>query len=327
MTLLILSDHDINQILSKERSQISLQIIEKMAHAFSQYTLHQQISIQVQSPQRIGISTNNHKVLFMPSRLNDTTSVKIVSVPTKEGIPGLPAANIVLDESTGKIDAILNATHLTAIRTAAGSGLATQYCAHPNAKRLVVFGAGAQGRSHVDMMIAARPSISHVAIWNRTKNRRDVLIHDLKRDYPDLEVVPLLENDDLIKQADIICTCTNATVPVLKGSLLKKGVHINCIGSYRLDMHEVDEDTIKRSDKILVDSISACKEESGELMKSSTPKEWMEIGQVVLNGVPLHDSQKISLFKSVGISIQDSAISAFIIERAKIENIGQRVSF
>lgn len=207
--------------------------------------------------------------------------------------------------------------------------MATRYYANANAKNLVVFGAGAQGRSHTDMMIAVRPSIQHIAIWNRGEKRRLALIEELRAAYPDRTFVSANEDlENYVRDADIVCTCTNATDPVLFGEWLKPGVHLNCVGSYRMDMHEVDAQTVKRAEIITVDSIVACGHEAGELVKSSKPEDWLEIGNVQLKNINFQsDRGKITLFKSVGISVQDSAISGLMVERAKQEKLGAVVPF
>lgn len=320
--VLILSQENIQRLLLKDNVNVFNQIINLMEDTFQKFTASQSNGEQVlkiESPHRIGVKMDSHQALFMPSRLGETTSIKIVSVPTKDGKGGLPATILVLNQYTGSVEAVLNAADLTAVRTAAGSGLATRYYADPNAKNLVVFGAGAQGRSHVDMMIAARPTINRIAIWNRGDERRNKLINELRDSYPNREIVSA--NEDLeneVRQADIICTCTNATSPVLFGKWLKSGVHLNCVGSYTKDMHEVDAETIKKAELIVVDSIDACSLEAGELIKSSQPQDWLEIGQVATSKMNVEQSRnKITLFKSVGISVQDSAISGLMVKLAK----------
>lgn len=208
--------------------------------------------------------------------------------------------------------------------------MATRLYAKTNSKNLVVFGAGAQGRAHVDMMIAVRPSIERISIWNRGEKRRLELIKELEKAYPTRTFVSAdeasLKNE--VQNADIICTCTNATDPVLFGKWLSEDVHLNCVGSYRMDMHEVDAETIKRAEIIAVDSIDACSNEAGELVKSSKPEEWLEMGDIVLKNINTKENQrKITLFKSVGISVQDSAIGGLMIELAKKENLGTYVPF
>ncbi|KAI8636174.1 hypothetical protein BD408DRAFT_426543 [Parasitella parasitica] len=330
MSILILSASDINALLSQGDSETANQLVDLMETTFSKYTQSQkdaQKALEAQSPQRISVSTETHKVLFMPSRLDHTTSIKIVSVPTKDGLSGLPATILVIDEKTGGVEAVMNADALTAVRTAAGSGVATRYYAHPESKSLLVFGAGAQGRSHVDMMIAVRPSLQRVAIWNRGEKRRLQLIQDLQKAYPDRTFVSANEHlQDEVGNADIVCTCTNATEPVLFGQWLKPGVHLNCVGSYRMDMHEVDAETVKRADVIAVDSVEACGHEAGELVQSSKPQDWIEMGNIDKSNTEA-DRGKITLFKSVGISVQDSAVSGLMVAKAKQQKLGNTVPF
>ncbi|KAG2232598.1 hypothetical protein INT48_009807 [Thamnidium elegans] len=330
--ILILSQTDIDKVLSQGDAKVANQVIDLMQTTFEKFTqgqTNEQFALAAQSPQRISVSTDSHKVLFMPSRLDTTTSIKIVSVPTKEGVSGLPATILVLDENTGSVQAVMNAGALTAVRTAAGSGLATRLYAHAESKNLVVFGAGAQGRSHVDMMIAVRPSLERIAIWNRGQKRKLELIQELQEAYPTRTFVSANEElETEVQKADIICTCTNATEPVLFGKWLKDGVHLNCVGSYRMDMHEVDTETVKRAEVIVVDSVEACAHEAGELVKSSKSQDWLEMGNIFLNKLDTkQDVSKITLFKSVGISVQDSAIAGLMVTRAKEEGLGNIVPF
>ncbi|KAI7907600.1 uncharacterized protein BX663DRAFT_491413 [Cokeromyces recurvatus] len=344
----VISQSDISRILSQGNTEVANEIVDIMAKTFRQFTegqndkANENERLASQSPQRIGISTEAFQVLFMPSRLDHTTSIKVVSVPTKEGLSGLPATILVIDETTGSTEAVMNATSLTAIRTAAGSGLATRYFAHPEAKNLVVLGAGAQAKAHIDIMISIRPSIERISIWNRSEQRRLELIKELQQIYPTRTFVSAVGDDNSshhdvnaflleeeVRKADIICTCTNATDPILVGQWLKPGVHLNCIGSYRLDMHEIDSDTVKRAELIIVDSIKACSHEAGELVASSKPEDWLEIGQYMIDNEEIETkyNEKITLFKSVGISVQDSAIAGLIVKHAKKEKLGTIVPF
>lgn len=210
--------------------------------------------------------------------------------------------------------------------------MATRLYAVSDASHLLVLGAGAQARAHIDMMLAVRPSIDHVTIWNRGSERRQQLVNAIQSSYPHLTVQAAASDSELeaaARQADIVCTCTNASQPVLHGAWLKSSVHLNCVGSYRLDMHEVDTDTIKLTQRIIVDSIEACGHEAGELVASSKSEDWNEIGRILLDDTTPSDQDRISrtLFKSVGISVQDSAIAGLMVKRAKDSNTGSVVPF
>lgn len=130
-SILVLSQTDINKLLAQGDAQVANQVVDLMEDTFIKYTAghdNEEKAKQAQSPQRIGVSTESHQVLFMPSRLGSTTSIKIVSVPTKDGLSGLPATNIVIDEKTGGVEAVMNADALTAVRTAAGNVIVLVVC-------------------------------------------------------------------------------------------------------------------------------------------------------------------------------------------------------
>ncbi|KAI9322885.1 hypothetical protein BX666DRAFT_2023313 [Dichotomocladium elegans] len=334
MSIRVLSLNDVKNLLSLDEPKAALEMVDLMAETFATFTAahgDKDKEHYAQAPIRISVNTDSHKVLFMPSRLNHTTSIKVVSVPLGDSTGGLPGSTLVIDEATGSVEAIMNAATLTAVRTAAGSALATQYFANPDAKHLLVLGAGAQGRAHIDMMLAVRPSIETVSIWNRGAPRRDALVKEIRDAYPNLKSVQGVFGEGLAvaaADADIVCTCTNAKEPILQGTWLKADVHLNCVGSYRLDMHEIDGDCVKRADVIVVDSIEACEAEAGELVLSSQPKEWTELGQVVLEKRDTSSEQKKrTLFKSVGISVQDSAIAGLMVKRAKESGTGSVVPY
>lgn len=123
--LLVLSESDVNELLGKGNCEAAIEVVDLMAEAFAAFTdghLNPEEKAKLaQSPVRIGVSTDSHRVLFMPSRMNNTTSIKIVSVPTKDGLSGLPASVLVINEETASVEAIMNGADLTAVRTAAGT--------------------------------------------------------------------------------------------------------------------------------------------------------------------------------------------------------------
>lgn len=121
-TIRVLSAKDLDQLLHQGEEASANEVMDLMAMTFATYTeAHQSGNTHnAQAPQRIGVHTDNHYALFMPSRLQQTTSIKVVCVPTKDGKGGLPATVLVLDEATGQVKAIMNGAALTAVRTAAG---------------------------------------------------------------------------------------------------------------------------------------------------------------------------------------------------------------
>lgn len=183
--------------------------------------------------------------------------LKIVSVRTanaEKGLPTVPATILMFDAETGLPSAVVEATWLTALRTAAGSAAATKLLAAADAQVLVVFGAGLQGEAHALTMLAARPALRKVVVLNRGLERAQVLCATLKKDvaaFSGVEVVAAALADGAaveaaVREADIICTTTNSSAPLFDGVWMRAGCHINAIGSYTPEMQEIDESSVCR---------------------------------------------------------------------------------
>ncbi|KAF5341330.1 hypothetical protein D9758_016160 [Tetrapyrgos nigripes] len=338
-------------------------------------------------PQRIVFPTENHKVLFMPSRICDMgTTMKIVSVPTNPGdLRGLPASTIVLDQDTGGVKAIVNARMLTALRNAAGSLLSTNLIGPTHPTHIVAFGAGQQILAHLDLHLKAYPeSIRSITIINRSMNQRfRDMVSTLRSRHPTSSVVqenlqclewtPLSSSTapsqtetpnsrnvrQALSSASIIITATPSRIPLFPSLWVPDNAHVILIGSYTKEMKEVDRELILRavssesseSPRLLVDSVDACLGEAGELLDALdaglSRNQMMEIGEVILerrrkglgfddyclrqgfegetrtssSDASSHDFQNfngpITLFKSVGVGLQDVAIACAVVDRAE----------
>jgi len=285
-----------------------------------------------------------HTAVFMPSRIPDIgTTIKVVSVPFSPDAPqGLPASTLVLDEATGRIKAIVNATALTALRTAAGSVLATRLLLPNVPKTLIAFGAGHQIKAHVDLHLRTFPSFEMCTIVNRTNNTRlHELASFLRQLHPSVLFNTLTLNDsqlkDAVRDADVICTATSSEKPLFPSEWVSPGTHLNLVGSFTPDMHEVDSELINRAWKVVVDSRDACAIEAGELIaagKAINPHaSLIELGELVEKGadgkiVPvalpqdLRAPNGVTIFKSVGVGLQDVAIANLILSRAESMGCG-----
>jgi ornithine cyclodeaminase len=219
---------------------------------------------------------------------------------------------------------------------------------------LVAFGAGKQIEAHIELHLSAFPTITHCSVVNRSQNDRlRGLIARLQSRYQErkIDIVgialsgQLLDDDQgldanpanvkqLVMLADIICTATSATAPLLPSSWVTPGTHINLVGSFTPAMHEVDTELIKRAGRVVVDSREACVLEAGELIKAGLDKsEMVEMGEVVrvdghkdiLPNQARIDSVKcgdITIFKQVGISLLDVAIANAVLVRAESLGLG-----
>ncbi|KIJ19656.1 ornithine cyclodeaminase [Paxillus involutus ATCC 200175] len=340
MSLLVLSAEDVSAVTSELKLEELEALMASVFHRLSSGS-------DYASPHRTSISMPRHTTLFMPSRVPDLgTTIKVVSVPMSGGDKqGLPASTIVLDETTGCVKAIVNASTLTALRTASGSVLATRLLISKLPKTLLAFGAGQQINAHVDLHFRAFPSLESCIIVNRANNTRlQNLLSTLRRSHPfkTFEILTLDDEQlrDAVAKADIICTATSSTKPLFSSEWVSPGTHLNLVGSFTPHMHEIDSTLINRAGKVVVDSRDACAIEAGELItagKADNPKESMiELGELVEKGedgkyVPVtlpggvKGSDGVTIFKSVGVGLQDVAIASLVVSRAKQMGYGTSI--
>lgn len=289
-------------------------------------------------PQRSAVSLNDPQALalLMPATVKNENqmAVKIVSVVpgnTERGLPTIHAVVLALDPSTGRPLALLEGASLTAIRTGAGSGAATDVLARSDAETVAIIGTGAQAQTQLQAVCTVR-SIRQVLVFSPNRAHRNKFVQRVK-DRPPVpaEVRAVDSADDAVRQADIVCTATTSATPVFDGQVLAQGAHINAVGSFQPHMQEIDLETIKRS-LVVVDSMEAALQEAGDLIGPIQRGEWTrsslhaEIGEILNGAAPGRaDPDQITLFKSVGVAVQDVAAAALAIERAEQLNIGQVV--
>lgn len=233
--MLILSDDDVRAAVSMDHA------IDVNAAAFSALE-----DGSAQCPERSIVSAAGGPTLFKPSYIPpdsaesvEALGLKVVSVRAanaEAGLPTVPGTMLMFDAATGLPSAVLAATWLTALRTAAGSAVATRALAPLETQNLVVFGAGMQAEAHISAMLCVRPAITSVTIINRGRPRAEALAAALADTNPAL-TVDLLTLDDVggvervCRVADLVCATTNSSTPLWDGSWLKPGAHVNAIGS------------------------------------------------------------------------------------------------
>ena len=278
--------------------------------------------------------------LFMPAAIPALggLGLKVVSVyPTNaaRGLPTILALVALLDAETGQPLALLDGTFLTALRTGAVSGKATELLAQPagEARTLLCIGAGAQAFTQVWSVHTARPSLERVLVWSRTRERAAGLVSRLRDELPGVgalaAVAPDLEG--AVREADIICTATRSPTPVFEDAWLRPGTHINAVGAYTPAMQEIPAATVARA-RVVVDATEAALAEAGDfiipLREGIVGREHFatELGHVVAGTRPGRTGpDEITLFKSVGNAVQDIAVARFAVERAEATGRGQRV--
>jgi ornithine cyclodeaminase len=275
-------------------------------------------------PAHIGKNTSTESDLNPVFALGGT-AVKVVCVPAESDPRGLPGTTLVLDEVTGGVKAVVNARNLTALRNAAGSLLSTTLVGPPTPKKLVAFGAGRQIGAHLDLFIRHFSSISDCTIVNRTINARSNLLKETIKarfDHINLHVISSQDSrqmEDAVRSADVIICATSSTVPLFPSSWVRKGTHVILIGSFTPAMREVERELVLRAlpGCLLVDSRKACLEEAGELIDAGLePHQLTEIGELEYEGRDGRPGKDITMFKSVGVGLQDVAIACAVVSHA-----------
>jgi len=287
-------------------------------------------------PLRIVLSQPKHDsiTLFMPGYLSDSDSlaVKVVSVHDRNAERDLPLINavvIVIDPATGQAVAAMEGGYLTALRTGAGSGAATDLLARQDAEVAAIIGAGAQARAQA-LAIAAVRQVKRIWIYSTRRERVHEMIVDIR---PQLgQSIELLAADSpsqALRDALVVCAATTSSTPVFDGVDLRPGAHVNGVGSYKPEMQEVDCATLRRASKIVVDSRESAMAEAGDLIVAIGRGEiqpsdiYAEIGEIAAGLKPgRQDDDEITYFKSVGNAAQDAAVAQAVYQRALQDGLG-----
>jgi alanine dehydrogenase len=275
--------------------------------------------------------------LFMPAFLprNGSLGAKIVTVFPNNSMKDLPTIHaivILLDAETGQPTAAMDGTYLTALRTGAASGVATELLARKDAHTAAIIGAGTQGRTQLEAVCCVR-KIERALVYDREMEASSIFAEEMqgRGNFFPSDIRVANSPREAISEADIICTATTSFVPVFEDAHLRSGVHINGVGSYTPHMQEIPEATVLRA-RVVVDSISASLEEAGDLIipleKGSLQKSQIlgELGQLVSGSfVGRESASDITFFKSVGIAVQDMAVAGLALHKATSLHLGAEI--
>lgn len=261
-------------------------------------------------------------------------AIKVVSIfphNSERGLPLIHALVMVLDAETGQPVAVLDGGALTAIRTGAASGAATDVLARPDARTLAVIGCGVQARKQLEAVCAVRP-IESVLAYDINRAAAEQFAAEMAQT-TSARITVSDSADAAVSAADVVCAATTSQQPVFSGAALKPGTHINGVGSFTPDMREVDTLTLQRA-LIVVDSHEAALSEAGELihaLKSGIlPPEAVqtEMGEIINGDKPGRTrADQITFFKSVGLAAQDAAAAALVLRSAEQHGLGTQVDW
>lgn len=266
-------------------------------------------------------------IASMPAYLHGAIGAKLITVFPQNRAAGFESHQGVValhEPQHGRLLAILHAGAITAIRTAAVSALATRLLANSDAEDLALLGSGAQAGSHLRAMREVR-GIRRVRVWSRNiENARAFAEHETSADLP---VTAYDSVEEAIDGADIICTLTAATAPIVHGSWIAKGAHVNSVGASVAGFRELDESVVHNA-RVYVDMRATALQESDDLRGLPHERIVGELSEMVTGACPLRSSRHdITLFKSVGMAIEDIAAAQLVYERAVALRLGTGVDF
>ncbi|HBN75895.1 MAG TPA: ornithine cyclodeaminase [Planctomycetaceae bacterium] len=236
----------------------------------------------------------------------------------------------IYDGTSGTLEALIEADYLGQLRTGAASGVATKYLAREDSEILGLIGTGLQARTQA-WAIAEVRRLKQILVYGRNQERRETFARELSEDLS-LEVIPCETAEQAIESADVIVTATTSQTPVFEGKFLKAGTHINAVGSNFLKKTELDLETVKQAEIIACDSRDQCRLEAGDFVEALSQgvlnwEDIAELSEVVSGKVSRESAEQITLFKSVGLGIQDVALGSLIVERARDRRMGVNLPF
>lgn len=276
----------------------------------------------IDQPERIVSRDRGALAMLARARQTNDTVFKIVTVNAGNAALGLPRIHAVVvsfDGRTGLPIALIEGSALTALRTGAASGVATELLASPDARVLAMIGAGAQAKAQIDAICAVR-QITEIRIASRTGRSAHSLAERLAPLRPGMKITAHTSTINAVENADVICCATDSTRPLFSRRDIRERVHINAVGAYTATMCELGSDLLEHADLLVVDKAAAALTEAGDLIQAINVEAISEAHLVELGTLLTHPGRVqrggLTIFKSVGIAAQDWAIAQLVREKA-----------
>ena len=314
---LLLSEADVKQILTM---QLALAAVEDSFRRLADG------SALLHSRQRLHIPGKSY--LHYMAAADAVSGYMCLKGYTSSGA-GLRFVVPLFHVDSGELLALIEADYLGQIRTGAASGVATRLLARADAAKIAIIGTGLQSRTQLEALSLVR-SITGVRAFSRNPQHRETFAKEMTAQLG-FPVVAVASAQEAVRGADIVVTSTTSTNPVLDGSWLAPGMHINAIGANFPQKHELDGEAIRRCDIIVADSREQSKIEAGDLiqMYGDDKRRWSsvsELAEIVAGKTPGRSNpQQITLFKSNGIAIEDIVVAGRIYELARDRGMGRQV--
>ncbi|MCH8828016.1 MAG: ornithine cyclodeaminase family protein [Planctomycetes bacterium] len=318
MSALFLREEDVRELMDMEKS---IQVIE---NAFRQ--------IAANAVQNVPRARAAGKGVVLHTMSASVESLGLVGWKAYTTTPNGARFHVaVYDAESGEMVALIEANTLGQLRTGAASGVATEFMARPDAKVVGVFGSGWQARSQLKAVCTVR-RIERVEVYSRDDDRRREFAEEMS-EFCATEVKPVHTPEQAAAEKDIVITATTSPTPVFDGRALDEGTHLNVIGSNFIHKAEIDVATVRRANHIVCDNIEQCRLEAGDFTESLAAgvcawEQMHELAEVVAGRqTGRATAEDVTLFKSVGIAVEDVAMAAKIIELAKEAGLGEPLPF
>jgi ornithine cyclodeaminase/alanine dehydrogenase-like protein (mu-crystallin family) len=321
MSMLVLSDSDVRELLDME-SCIAAMEDALAGLARGELTMPLRFIVRPPGEQLLGL---------MPAHRgggDPLFALKEIVIAPANGARGLdPHQGAVLlhDGETGVLRAILNASPITEIRTAAVSALATRLLARRGARRVAILGSGVQGRSHAHAMRVALDD-PELRVWSRTPEHAEALALES-------HAVVCQTVEEALDGADVVCTCTSAREPIVRREWLAPGTHVNAVGSSVPGARELDADVVAAA-SLFVDRRESTVNESGDYLRAveetgiGPDHIRAELGELIVGAhLGRSDNEELTLFESLGLAVEDLAAAALAVDRARERGLGVEVPF
>jgi len=319
MRVLLLTKKEIEPLLSMP------EVMEAVESAFREKGLG-----FVQMPPKIYLSYTkyNGDLRAMPSYLErlDVSAVKVVNAhpdnQAKYGLPTVMATIILIDPRNGAPLAIMDGTHITAMRTGAAGGLAAKYLARRDTKVVGFVGAGTQARTQLEALMVVYGKLDLVKVWSRTRESREKFVYETKAAFEGLaDIVSVDKTEDAVRDVDVLVTTTPSRTPIVMDKWIAEGTHITCIGADAPGKEELDPAVLKRA-KIVVDDWEQASH-SGEinvpLAKGIISRNdvWGDICEIAAGLKPGRTSEsEVTVFTSTGLAVQDAVTAKLAYDKA-----------
>ncbi|MCX7828229.1 MAG: hypothetical protein N2315_03365 [Thermanaerothrix sp.] len=295
---------------------------------------------RAQVPVRERLSLELGDVLFMPASVKDVTEaagIKVVSVfPGNASLdkPSVSAMMVLLSPQTGEVEALMDGTELTRIRTGAVTCCATDLLARKDAAVGALFGTGGQGMTQLEGMLTARP-LERVNVYDQDRERAQRFVNAASKlaESRGCRLLVADSPEDAVADAMVITTATTSSKPVFPGAMLSMGAHVNAIGAYTPTSRELDSKTMERADLVYVDYLKGALEEAGDILIPigeglfGPERIAGELGELVLGTAEGRTGNfQITVMKSVGFGALDVVCANRVLQRALEEGLGEEIS-